>query len=626
MPPQTDDIPPDWYRDDGTLKGLGFLGPLKLPNGIASEFSIADSEKLRDARGRYIDYPTLVPTLTREEVQAVLRAASDHTKKTKLPNSVYDKAESFALQRRDKGLPFFARPDEVQNLYPDVPRGPVPDVIGRRYNSMQQPTESSTSEMPLEIRAFAEAARKNGYSDSEIVAYMQKKRGEQSSKEFVGPRQPSQEPDTFAGGAWKGFMEGAQDGLYGMAKGIVKSPVQLLRGVAGMVTDPAGALLGAAQGLENIPDAVMSAGAHPEEFGEGVGSLMGQAAIGEMVPGALRMGARLPARAAEIAVKHPVATGAAIGAIKGGPMGALEGALGGGVAGRLLKRAGDMGGEATPTAVPTVAKAPPTMSIPPLSDAEYLARTGKPRLGTPNAPPPAVRMGASPVGAVNSTVDRLNTLIRNDMADSRGLPPGRPEMDMPPSSIPDPSFVRGVPAEPAMAVAHERVGLPPHTEGIPLPPSPNDASFVRSIPAEVEEIVTDPKTGRGKRAYSSGAGAPLPVKEGVIVETPKPVASHAPAASSLATEVARLDKEGHAAGAIASKLKDHPDLKGMTAAERTNAVREARGGDAGQIRGRVKQAIDDALNGMKTDAEKRAYLLKAPNATVYTYIKGKLGL
>ncbi len=161
--PQTQaDIPDDWFREDGSLKGVGFLGPLQMPNGgVASEFSIADSRALRDAKGGWLDYPSIVPTLTKEEVQAVLRAASDPTKKTKIPDAVYKKAEAFALQRRAQGLPLFARPDEARlDLHPELSRQPIPAFVSQHYGAMQ-----GGSPDPLSIAVGAPAEGHTNYYD-----------------------------------------------------------------------------------------------------------------------------------------------------------------------------------------------------------------------------------------------------------------------------------------------------------------------------------------------------------------------------------------------------------------------------------------------------------------------------
>lgn len=96
---------------------------------------------------------------------------------------------------------------------------------------------------------------------------------------------------------------------------------------------------------------------------------------------------------------------------------------------------------------------------------------------------------------------------------------------------------------------------------------------------------------------------------------------------SLKQEVERLSGEGLDAKAIADRLKDHPELaKATSKQERTNLVREARGGPSGQIPARAKAAIDEAIGNLKTTEEKRAYLMRAPNGQVYDYVKAKLGL
>jgi hypothetical protein len=124
-------------RSDGSNKGDGFLGVFKLPNGsVASEYSIADSEKLKDSKGDYIDYPSLVPTLTKEEVQHTLNAAH---KGTELLQSVKDKAEAHALKRKQQGLPLFATPGEERtDIHPDLER-----VQSYDSNKKREPFDTS---------------------------------------------------------------------------------------------------------------------------------------------------------------------------------------------------------------------------------------------------------------------------------------------------------------------------------------------------------------------------------------------------------------------------------------------------------------------------------------------------
>ena len=131
MPPPGVTTRDQWdVRPDGSKKGLGFLGVLRVPgtDDVASEYSIADSEKLKDAKGNYLDYPALVPTLTKTEVQQVLDAAKHHRP---VPAPVAAKAEAFALQRRAEGKPLFAQDGEQQLLFPDLPRATVEAGGGR---------------------------------------------------------------------------------------------------------------------------------------------------------------------------------------------------------------------------------------------------------------------------------------------------------------------------------------------------------------------------------------------------------------------------------------------------------------------------------------------------------------
>lgn len=112
-------------RPDGTKKGKGYLGVFKTPTGEAmSEYSIADSEKLKDKKGNYIDYPTLVPELTKDELNILI----NHKEGESIPQSIKDKAEAHALKRKEKGEPLFATEGEQnESLYPEITRSKVAD-------------------------------------------------------------------------------------------------------------------------------------------------------------------------------------------------------------------------------------------------------------------------------------------------------------------------------------------------------------------------------------------------------------------------------------------------------------------------------------------------------------------
>lgn len=107
--PSTPPTDSSWFRQDGSPKGQGFLGVLARPDGgVMSEYSIADSERLKTPTGQYQDYPSLVPTLTPQEIQSLLVSRPD----TPIVPSIKDKAEAYALKRLSENKPVFARTGE----------------------------------------------------------------------------------------------------------------------------------------------------------------------------------------------------------------------------------------------------------------------------------------------------------------------------------------------------------------------------------------------------------------------------------------------------------------------------------------------------------------------------------
>ena len=99
-------------RKDGSVKGNGFLGVLKRSDGrVSTEISISTSV----LGGK--DFPLLVPTLTRQEIEKIL-ALPENSKDpekdfwSKLPKGVIKKAEDFAIRRNKEGRPLFALPSE----------------------------------------------------------------------------------------------------------------------------------------------------------------------------------------------------------------------------------------------------------------------------------------------------------------------------------------------------------------------------------------------------------------------------------------------------------------------------------------------------------------------------------
>ncbi|HEX8783334.1 MAG TPA: hypothetical protein VF764_08185, partial [Steroidobacteraceae bacterium] len=88
-------------REDGTLKGRGYLGLLKRADGgVSSELSMSS-----DIDGREILYPLLVPTLTRDEVEWLLNNPVDPQN---VPASIKSKALAHAKGRLAAGKSPFA--------------------------------------------------------------------------------------------------------------------------------------------------------------------------------------------------------------------------------------------------------------------------------------------------------------------------------------------------------------------------------------------------------------------------------------------------------------------------------------------------------------------------------------
>jgi hypothetical protein len=88
-------------RPDGTAKSKGFLGELKLPDGsIATEYS-TQSDAIK-VNGKRIDFPSLVPTLSKDEL--VLMQNDIIPNKKPIPESIMQKAIQHAKMRLDKKL------------------------------------------------------------------------------------------------------------------------------------------------------------------------------------------------------------------------------------------------------------------------------------------------------------------------------------------------------------------------------------------------------------------------------------------------------------------------------------------------------------------------------------------
>ena len=92
-------------RADNTEKGAGYFGELKRPDGdVSTELSIGV-----DYGSGEKEIPTLVPTLTKEEVDHLLSGGEP-------TDAITRKAVEFAVQREKEGKPVFAMPGEIYQV------------------------------------------------------------------------------------------------------------------------------------------------------------------------------------------------------------------------------------------------------------------------------------------------------------------------------------------------------------------------------------------------------------------------------------------------------------------------------------------------------------------------------
>lgn len=116
-------------RADGSDKGYGYLGLLKRPDGgVSSEISVGV-----EINGKETEIPTMVPTLTRDEVNTLLNLKLDGG--GNIPDSIVNKATDFAKQRIAAGKDPFASASESPTVagpaYSDPVLNAKQDVVSR---------------------------------------------------------------------------------------------------------------------------------------------------------------------------------------------------------------------------------------------------------------------------------------------------------------------------------------------------------------------------------------------------------------------------------------------------------------------------------------------------------------
>jgi len=134
---------PDKQRPDGSMKGSGWLGVHKTPSGRdVTEYSVGI-----EIDGKQMDIPTMVPGLTKAEVEQVITAAEYG----EFPNrAVMDKAVSHARKMLAEGKSVYAPQNASQSpvgpptmgIRQEYPQpGQMPDLTRDRYPYPPAPPE-----------------------------------------------------------------------------------------------------------------------------------------------------------------------------------------------------------------------------------------------------------------------------------------------------------------------------------------------------------------------------------------------------------------------------------------------------------------------------------------------------
>ena len=92
-------------REDETQKGFGYFGAMPMEDGKHDVFGELSLTGQLDDTGKEYLYPSVVPGLTREELDSM-------SKGEEFTESIYKKAADFARQRLREGKPFLATQEE----------------------------------------------------------------------------------------------------------------------------------------------------------------------------------------------------------------------------------------------------------------------------------------------------------------------------------------------------------------------------------------------------------------------------------------------------------------------------------------------------------------------------------
>tara|TARA_R110002167_G_scaffold52586_5_gene151672 strand:- start:6464 stop:9292 length:2829 start_codon:yes stop_codon:yes gene_type:complete len=147
-------------RPDGSLKGKGYLGELKLPNGgVATEFSTQSDAVKVD--GQRIDFPSLVPTLTDEEKQLMADDIIPNGKD--IPDEIMQKAVDHAINRLAEGQDVFYNQDDLseQEGAAIEGEGARSSLVDKHIDSEELARVEADKAKETKTLAAGEAMRKN---------------------------------------------------------------------------------------------------------------------------------------------------------------------------------------------------------------------------------------------------------------------------------------------------------------------------------------------------------------------------------------------------------------------------------------------------------------------------------
>lgn len=132
-------------RPDGSLKGIGFLGSQSMTDG--SGRSMTELSIGVPINGRETEIPTLVPTLSQEEIN-YLRAGNAPTPQ------IVQKAAAHAQDRINRGLSPFNDTPQIPSVSPGAPETPI-SVFGRQLGlniNPNIPEQAAEDKLQRDIR------------------------------------------------------------------------------------------------------------------------------------------------------------------------------------------------------------------------------------------------------------------------------------------------------------------------------------------------------------------------------------------------------------------------------------------------------------------------------------------